>query len=35
MLTRTRDKVWTFGKPFVLKSIDRELPAGSYRVTTW
>ena len=28
MLTRTRDKVWTFGKPFVLKSIGRELPAG-------
>ena len=34
MLTRTRDKVWTFGKPFVLKSIGRELPAGSYRVAT-
>ena len=34
MLTRTHDKVWTFGKPFVLKSIGRELPAGSYRVAT-
>jgi hypothetical protein len=34
MLTRTRDKTWTFGKPFVLKSIGRELPAGSYRVAT-
>ena len=34
MLTRTRDKMWTFGKPFMLKSIGRELPAGSYRVAT-
>ena len=34
MLTRTRDKMWTFAKPFVLKSIGREIPAGSYRVAT-
>jgi len=34
MLTRTREKIWTFGRPFVLKGIDRTLAAGSYRVTT-
>ena len=34
MLTRTRDKIWTFGKPFLLKGIDRLLPAGDYRVAT-
>ena len=34
MLTRTREKTWTFSKPFTLKGIDRELPAGSYRVAT-
>ena len=34
MLTRTRDKMWTFAKPFVLKSIGREIPAGTYRVAT-
>ena len=34
MLTRTRDKTWTFGKPFLLKGIDHLLPAGDYRVTT-
>ena len=34
MLTRTSEKIWTFSKPFVLKGIGRELPAGSYRVTT-
>lgn len=34
MLTRTREKTWTFSKPFMLKGVDRELPAGSYRVTT-
>lgn len=31
---RTREKTWTFGKPFMLRGVDRELPAGSYRVTT-
>ena len=34
MLTRTRERTWTFGKPFMLKGVDRELPAGSYRVAT-
>jgi hypothetical protein len=34
MLTRTRDKTLRFGKPFRLKGVDHELPAGSYRVTT-
>src|SRR6185503_11661792 len=34
MLTRASDKTWTFGKSFRLKGVDRELPAGSYRVTT-
>lgn len=34
MLTRTREKTWTFSKPFMLKGVDRELPAGSYRVAT-
>jgi len=34
MLTRTREKMWTFSKPFTLKGVDRPLPAGSYRVST-
>ncbi len=34
MLTRTREKTWTFSRPFILKGVDRELPAGSYRVAT-
>jgi hypothetical protein len=34
MLTRARDKTWNFGNPFMLEGVDRELPAGSYRVTT-
>jgi hypothetical protein len=34
MLTRTRDKTWTFSKPFMLKGVDRMLPAGEYRVAT-
>ena len=34
MLTRASDKTWAFGKPFKLEGVDRELPAGSYRVTT-
>lgn len=34
MITRTRDKIWTFSKPFVLKGVDRPLPAGDYRVAT-
>jgi hypothetical protein len=31
---RTRHKTWTFGKPFLLKGVDRLLPAGDYHVTT-
>jgi hypothetical protein len=34
MLTRTREQTWTFGSPFMLKGVGRELPAGSYRVAT-
>jgi hypothetical protein len=34
MTTRTRDKTWTFSKPFMLKGVDRLLPPGDYRVTT-
>ena len=34
MITRTRDKTWTFSKPFMLKGVDRLLPPGDYRVTT-
>ena len=34
MLTRTHDKTWTFSKPFMLKGVDRLLPAGQYRVST-
>ena len=34
MLTRTSEKTWTFKRPFRLEGVDRELPAGSYRVAT-
>ena len=34
MTTRTSNKMVTFALPFLLKGIDRELPAGSYRVVT-
>ena len=34
MLTRTRVETLTFLKPFLLKGIDRLLPAGDYRVST-
>jgi len=34
MLTRTRDKIWTFRKPFLLKGVERVLPPGDYRVAT-
>jgi hypothetical protein len=34
MPTRTRDKTMTFTRPFLLKGVDRLLPAGSYRVST-
>jgi hypothetical protein len=32
--TRTSNKTVTFARPFLLKGIDRELTAGSYRVVT-
>lgn len=34
MQTRTRETTWTFRKSFLLKGVDHELPAGSYRVAT-
>ena len=34
MTTRTSSKTVTFARPFLLKGIDRELAAGSYRVVT-
>lgn len=34
MITRTRQKTWTFVKPFQLRGIDHVLPAGDYEVTT-
>ena len=34
MLTRTHETTWTFSSPFILKGVDRQLPAGDYRVST-
>jgi hypothetical protein len=34
MITRSLSKTVVFGKPFLLKGIDRVLPAGDYRVVT-
>jgi hypothetical protein len=34
MSGRAREKIVTFNRPFLLKGIDRVLPAGQYRVTT-
>ena len=34
MITRTSAKVVTFRSPFLLKGVDRNLPAGDYRVVT-
>ena len=34
MTTRTSSKTVTFVRPFLLKGIDRELAAGSYKVVT-
>jgi len=34
MTTRTNSKTVTFAYPFLLKGIDRMLPAGDYKVTT-
>jgi hypothetical protein len=34
MITRTKRKIVTFNHPFLLKGIDRTLPAGDYQVIT-
>jgi len=34
MSGRAREKIVTFDRPFMLKGVDRVLPAGQYRVTT-
>jgi hypothetical protein len=34
MTTRTNGRIVTFAHPFLLTGVDRELPAGDYRVVT-
>jgi len=34
MTTRTNSQTVTFARPFLLKGVDRVLPAGDYKVTT-
>ena len=34
MIARSLDKTVIFNRPFLLKGVDRMLPAGSYRVVT-
>ena len=34
MTTRTNSQTVTFAHPFLLKGVDRVLPAGDYKVTT-
>jgi hypothetical protein len=34
MITRTLNKTVVFTRPFLLKGVDRILPAGDYRVVT-
>ena len=34
MIARTREKMVSFTKPFVLAGVDHALPAGEYRVKT-
>ena len=34
MIARSLKQDVVFGKPFLLKGVDRTLPAGSYRVVT-
>jgi len=34
MTTRTRRKTIVFGRPFLLKGIDRVLPPGNYEIVT-
>jgi hypothetical protein len=33
-MARSRSKIVVFARPFLLKGVDRTLPAGSYRVVT-
>jgi len=34
MIARSHDRTVVFNRPFLLKGVDRTLPAGSYRVVT-
>jgi len=34
MIARSLDKTVVFNRPFLLKGVDRMLPAGAYRVVT-
>ena len=34
MIARSLSKTVTFNRPFLLKGVDRMLPAGAYRVVT-
>ena len=34
MITRSRERIWKFNRPFRLEGVDRPLSAGDYRVTT-
>jgi hypothetical protein len=34
MIARARNETVVFSKPFLLKGVDRMLPAGDYRVVT-
>ena len=34
MITRTLSKIVVFTRPFLLKGVDRQLPAGDYKVVT-
>jgi hypothetical protein len=34
MIARTREKMVSFTKPFVLEGVDHPIPAGEYRVKT-
>jgi hypothetical protein len=34
MIARTRQRTWTFSRPFRLAGVDRVLPPGEYQVAT-
>jgi hypothetical protein len=34
VITRSRERIWKFNRPFRLEGVDRPLAAGDYRVTT-